>query len=406
MIDYHPAVLKSLYEFKLRSDNEIPDELLVAILEAKTGIDIRVLDSVIFDFKSNKPNKKSREKILLEKINELFQWRFYSSQKQENAVSKDVTEDNYHKSLTDNLNPTSDNGIWVLESKNVKFEDSQLKAYIMSVRKKARSLYKRKNIIKQGDGSIDNKKVKKDDDMPKQENSKTNSRFSILNFAKINEKITREDNSEMKFRPIKFDDNTVVYKVGDVIESIRRPPDIEIPKRLTFIKFYNQIRPPLYEFYSPKLKIKNSLKKIDLVEDYDFDSDLEWENNECDNIDAEILDSTESEEEDDEEYSNSDFIDDSEEESQETQVAINQPHLTKPECIYHQYKNFDEEWLRIPLIEYSTIPDNLIDELKKEYKNNTENQMSFIKNFGKKHYIKQSVLLKKIKEFEEIENSR
>ncbi|TBU00241.1 putative chromatin assembly factor [Hamiltosporidium magnivora] len=217
--------------------------------------------------------------------------------------------------------------------------------------------------------SLNNKELEKTINNDQKRKFTSNSKSSqiknnqtLLLFAKKENK-KESTNTEFKgrFIPLIFDENVTVYKRNDPRFqgqfTLRKPKDIENPKKLTFIKFHDSIRPPFYGF-KDKINCKNSLQKLSDSIDYEFDSEIEWEDTE----DADDIGSTDEEEEEDS-YSNNDWID-SNSESEEEGFIGKKPYLVFPNSIFLKFTEFDQNFLKIPLFEFSKFPEELIPLLK------------------------------------------
>ena len=205
----------------------------------------------------------------------------------------------------------------------------------------------------------------------------------MLKFLKPGPKKEKTESQGWRFLPL-LPPN--LYKTQD---SVRKREDIVNPKKVTYIKFFERIKPAIYRVVEDKLFAKNSVNKIPFVLDYEYDSDLEWEY--CE--DAESVEST-SDSEDVEEEEEIDFVDPESDASTDSRLRI--PSISFPVLdveILHDYR--DE--LNKPLFRHETFPEHLISKLEGEIKE-CKNIKSLSVAFSNEHYIKKGVVQKKIQE--------
>ncbi|TBU04248.1 putative chromatin assembly factor [Hamiltosporidium magnivora] len=309
----------------LNNDNKILEKIILEDQKRKS------LDN------SMKDNKEIEKNLFDEQENELLNKSLNNKEKE-----KSLLEDQKNKLL----NKSSNN--------NKEIEKSLLED------QKNELLNKSSNNNKEKEKTINNDQKRKSTSNSKSSQIKNNQ--TLLLFAKKENK-KESTNTEFKgrFIPLIFDENVTVYKSNDPRFqgqfTLRKPKDIENPKKLTFIKFHDSIRPPFYGF-KDKINCKNSLQKLSDSIDYEFDSEIEWEDTE----DADDIGSTDEEEEEDS-YSNNDWID-SNSESEEEGFIGKKPYLVFPNSIFLKFTEFDQNFLKIPLFEFSKFPEELIPLLK------------------------------------------
>ncbi|EOB12504.1 hypothetical protein NBO_421gi001 [Nosema bombycis CQ1] len=139
----------------------------------------------------------------------------------------------------------------------------------------------------------DNKNGKDNNDTPKKLKVNDTPNLSLLNFLTKEKKINNDFDNDKNFKPIIFDSSVYVYKLNNPnFESLRKRKDLVNPKKMMFIKFTEDIKPPIYKPTENKLKHKISYQKI--FNNVDYDEESTWE----DDPDAESIDSVETEEDD------------------------------------------------------------------------------------------------------------
>ncbi|TBU11779.1 putative chromatin assembly factor [Hamiltosporidium tvaerminnensis] len=334
----------------LNNDNIILEKIILEDQKRKT------LDN---SMKDNKEKEKSlfdeQEKKLLNKSsnnNKEIEKSLLEYQKNE-LLNKSSNNKEKEKSLFDE----QENELLNKSSNNKEIEKSLLED------QKNELLNKSSNNNKEKEKTINNDQKRKSTSNSKSSQIKNNQ--TLLLFAKKENK-KESTNTEFKgrFIPLIFDENVTVYKRNDPRFqgqfTLRKPKDIENPKKLTFIKFHDSIRPPFYGF-KDKINCKNSLQKLSDSIDYEFDSEIEWEDTE----DADDIGSTDEEEEEDS-YSNNDWID-SNSESEEEGFIGKKPYLVFPNSIFLKFTEFDQNFLKIPLFEFSKFPEELIPLLKESF---------------------------------------
>lgn len=146
---------------------------------------------------------------------------------------------------------------------------------------------------------------------------------------------------------------------------------------MTYIKLIERIRPSVYQSSKDKYFFKDSTRKLPIGVDYDFDSDLEWED--CD--DGEDIDSAD-ESEDSDESIDSDFIE-SDSFSDDKQYHV--PELSYPVLKFETFYDYVENF-QIPLIQLNVVPPHKKELLMKEYDTH-ENTKDFAINFARSHNI-------------------
>ncbi|KAM0686405.1 hypothetical protein COBT_002371 [Conglomerata obtusa] len=156
--------------------------------------------------------------------------------------------------------------------------------------------------------------------------------------------------------------------------------------KITFIKFHDQIRPPLYEI-KKKIGNRNTLKKIKDV-NYEYDSDAEWIYEEGESVDISETESEETPRSDDSEWIEKD----------ENEIGIvsgkkyEKPLLQECNAIFDIFVH-DEEWLNIPLKKRDFFPEDLVEKLRLY----TGKEDFIVKKFALEHRINNSIVLKRLR---------
>ncbi|KAF9762713.1 hypothetical protein NGRA_1803 [Nosema granulosis] len=204
--------------------------------------------------------------------------------------------------------------------------------------------------------------------------------LSLLNFVTKEKKKTVSVDSKKRFEPIDFDSSVYVYKLNNPnFESLRRRKDLVNPVKMMFIKFSEDIRPPIYKQTGNKANHKISYEKI--FKDIDYDEESTWE----DDPDAESIDSEESEEED----SSSGVMEFVEADSGEQEKKrIKKPNLTFPTVKIEINNEYDPLFKNLPIRPTKDIPEFIKDKLKLEF-NNTP---AILKRLSRKYMIVESTL--------------
>lgn len=415
---YSIDVLERLIKFKNSEKDDPGKELLAVLLDGSREYNIGVLEKVLFDGKSTKLRRKERVRLLEQVISELFHWNYHSLNRHPLCHSEPSK-----KCM----------GIWMLEMKEKKDMDALLlntiskrkKAIIrrgvrnhnkeckhkpccaelgvseglggsMMYNKSSEDLQVEEKMMLNGQKRqkavfIDKKKHEKANKSSNKSSvqvEKTTSRNpSLLSFARPEPK---QEKAELEERGSRFQP-LVSLRMAKKSGTVRRRDDIVSPKKVTYIKFFDRIKPAIYKIVYDKFFVKDSTKKLPCVVDYDYDSELEWEDFE----DAEDINTTtgssEGEEEDDNDL---DFIDT----ESDTTVDKNfkAPSIKFPVLdvqIFCDYKND----LEAPLFRHETFPDHLVPTLESEVKDGGSVKV-LSASFGDRYHIRAHVVQKKIKE--------
>lgn len=416
---YAPEVLGELLEFKV-SDELVPKKALLALLlDGQRNYDQETVERILFEGKMTSAGKRRRLEIVKQAVEELFTWRYYRFEKESVSAKEDAGE-----------------GTWLMEIKSCDGLDASVidsierrrKKIIREIRKKymARreggsvvpctsphkngkgklqsdqkscvngnyNIHTKSSLALERERSMANEKHKlhhgeasiQQDHRKKSHEAKTQG-TTLLKFRMQTQKRERQDQSEGKFLPV-FSPEAFSSQV-----TVRKREDLVNPRRVTYIKFFEQIKPSTYAIIKDKLFVQNSLKRIPYVLDYEYDSDLEWED--CD--DAEDLDSTDESgdaEDEEDEGDDIDFVDTESETSFDRKfgpMEISFPELNVE--IFYDYKSN----LNAPLLRYESVPDFLLHKLETGTKECTDIK-AFSASFANEHNIKLRAVRKKIQE--------
>lgn len=211
----------------------------------------------------------------------------------------------------------------------------------------------------------------------------TSSNLSLLNFITKEKRKTVEVDNRKRFVPIEFDSSVYVYKLNNPnFESIRRRKDLVNPVKMMFIKFCEDIRPPIYRQSDNKLSHKISYVKI--LNDVDYDEESTWE----DDPDAESIDSDDSEEEESASEDNEFIEADS---GEQEKKRVKKPVMSFPVVKIETNKEFDPLFRQLPIVPTKLIPDFIKDKLKEDF-NLSDKNPSIFKRLSKKYLVVESAL--------------
>lgn len=216
------------------------------------------------------------------------------------------------------------------------------------------------------------------------ESKKTTQSILKYNFTKLETKENEIDKT-LRFKPI-YTDPKMTFKFNDLRFrrrfTLRRQKEINCPVKLTFVKFHDQIKPPVYEKVDKK-RNRNTLKVIENV-DYEFDSDAEWIYE-----DGESVDISESESDEDT-TTDDDWI---EKDGEEVVKKYEKAMICFDNVGFDIWKT-DEDWLNIPLRKTSVFPEELTEKLRMmEGRDDV-----IVKRFALEHRIVNNTVAKKLKE--------
>ncbi|ADM12244.1 uncharacterized protein Eint_091150 [Encephalitozoon intestinalis ATCC 50506] len=336
---FHPEVLKILHEWKRGREEEVPLDLIALLVEGKQKVDYYWMDKILYSYKKTSKRRKDR-------VNSL----------------KKAVESNF------DVEVSGEGNIYFLKS-------------LDGISKGVRSLLKRARKKKAKDKGISG--LERDTE---KEEANTSGMLRFIQVEGI-----KKPSADMLglFSPICFDKETAVSMPSSPLSStIRIRKDIQDPRRLSFIKFSNQLRPPLYGFGGQKHYVKNSLTRLPQVLDYEEDSD--WED--CE--DAEVIESTE--EESSEEESSCEWIE-LDSERMEPSRTCRKPCLGFPSCKFTIFPSFCSSWISLPLVEREVFPEELLGELEKELLR-CKDLGELVRRFGSKYVVKASVVSDKLRD--------
>lgn len=352
---FHPTTLKLLYEWKMSPLEEVPLDLLALIIGCKPDVDYGELDDILYKYKKVTRRKKQR----MESMREIIASKFVLE-----TISQDDIGKGGHKTSVYSL-----------------CNHSEVPKSISKLLSGAR-----RKIGKKG-GTMKHK----DAAMPEMSAKGSKGSGDMLKFIRKEGKREKVEVSRLgPFTPIHFDDNVVLSGPRTpVMNTLRMRKDIQDARKLLFVKFSDQLKPPIYRFRTDRLNIRNSLSRIPQVLDYECDSD--WEEEE----DAESIDSTEgdSDEMDEGDY---EWID-SDVENVELAKSNKKPSVTFPPCEFIVVASFPGPWLQLPLIERDVFPEECL-EIFRQGLADAKHVGSFVKEFGRRYVIKLHVVNKKLRD--------
>lgn len=387
--EYSVAMLRRLVEFKVSDASEPAKDLLAMLLDGQDEYNAELVDRMLFDGKATSLSTRDRKKLVARIVQDLFAWTGGEDAASgcEGVSSVMVIRD--HAGL----------------------EDDTIKRILQ--RRKA-AVAEKVRLHKRVMRAAQKKQLRRHPDTELQchnggtthldagaacgetgcyathvgeENStggdtQTHAE-TLLKFLTVEPRRERAESQEYKFQPVPR------LAPRRVQNTVRKREDIVRPRRITYIKFSERVKPSLYRIVEEKLFVRNSIRKIPYVLDYEYDSDLEWED--CE--DAEDVEST-SESEEVEDGDELDFIDadsDSDTDKKFRHPSISFPVLTVG--ILYDYRPF----LGAPLLQHTSVPDGLIPQLEHEVRGCT-NTRSLMTSFASAHHIKPRAVHKKIKE--------
>ena len=384
MLTFHPLTLQCLLDYKQSSKKQLPKELLFLLCTGKQYIDVEVLYDIVYSHKLTNGNKKDyKEKYFKKKILRFLEENFFLKKYDSdfNLISEDaVTKEIFSAKKNINLS--------FLLPKT--FQDNK---YFDSVRDILISEIKR--VISENKCEDLGENISKLNlETPKKilKNSKKAKLSSIfkLNFA--TKKISKEIQESKKlgiFTPLQYPENCIRPQKEPRTCTIKRPKSLKNPMSLTYIKLFHRNKPPKYAIF-PKVKSIFSYKELECVADYDEESSdfIEDYNSDSD----EIISGSESEY-DDESDLNSDFIENDnvkERQFKKSNLGVFNIEITK-------YKDFNDDFLKIPLFRSKKIIKEAEEEIlkKMEQKQDIKEIEEFI---SVKYHIYKHVISKKIKD--------
>ncbi|TBU17981.1 hypothetical protein CWI42_100030 [Ordospora colligata] len=337
---FHPKTLKLLYEWKESEDLNIQLDLLVLLVDCKRKLDYKELDEILYRYKKNKPSKKDRMRYLRTMIDMNFVKKAIEGGDEHVYVTKDV---------------------------------SGIPKSVCSLVNKVRSTEFGKCRPK------------------KQSLDRNAGELSMLKFVNVQSKKVPSMQAIGMFHPVCFDESVAIATSKSPFErSMRIRKDILNARRLTFIKFSDQLRPPVHKALNEKMCVRNSVLKLPHVLDYEYESD--WEDVE-EAEDIESIDGEEDESEGSEEWVEKDM------ENVEPIRSNKKPSIMFPSCKYQVFEPFVSVWLALPLLEREEFPEDLTVEFKKGLLTNSDTQ-GFLRKFSSRYVIKPSCVIRKAKEIE------
>eukprot|EP00866_Antonospora_locustae_P000919 jgi/Antlo1/919/2435 len=415
---YAPEVLGELLKFKV-SDELVPGKALLALLlDGQRNYDQEIVERILFEGKKTSTNRGKRLEVVKQTVKELFTWKYHGFEKKNIGTKEDAGE-----------------GTWLLEIKSCEGMDASVidcikkrrKRTIRKIRKKYRALQKGVSISSCTTLHSNSKYISSDNQCKISDKHDVHStRLPALDAASdaSNEKQAfcyeeagTQQGSRKKSHEAKTRNATMLkfltqvqkkerqYQTNDRFlpvfspeafkpqVTVRKREDLVNPRRVTYIKFFERIKPSTYAMKKDKLFVRNSLRKIPNVLDYEYDSDIEWEN--CD--DAEDMESTSDSEDADEEADEGDDIDFVDTESETSLDRKFRPlEISFPELnvtIFYDYKSN----LNAPLLRYEIVPDFLLHKLENGVKECCDIK-AFSAAFASKHNIKLRAVKKKVQE--------
>ncbi|KAH9410792.1 hypothetical protein HK407_10g15580 [Ordospora pajunii] len=337
---FHPTTLKLLHEWKESADLNVRLELLVLLVDCKRKIDYKALDEILYRYKKNKPGKKDRMRYLRAMIDMNF------------AKKAVEGSDEYVYAAND----------------------------VSGIPKGIFSLVKRIRNSELGKGRS-----------KKQCLDRSMSDSSMLKFVSVQSRKAPERPAIGMFYPVCFDESVAIATPTCPFGcSIRIRKDVQNSRRLTFIKFSDQPKPPVHRVLNEKLPVRNSTLKLPHVLDYEYESD--WE----DVDEAEDIESSDGEEVESE---SSDEWVERDMENMEPVRSNKKPSIMFPNCKYEVFELFPSAWLALPVLDREEFPEDLAIELKKGLLVNSDTQ-TFLRRFSSMYVISPSCVARKAKEIE------
>lgn len=406
----YPEHLLELYTFKTSKNEVIPEKLVMLLLNITAHIDLDTLDHLLYTGRSSNFLRSERNKIYMDIITNKMKWKKYAikDDKLNSLGEKNVINFKEHGYFLEILDYDSLN-----ISNELKNDFENLKIKILRNKK---SNHKLKKIESKLDlpvntepcSEIDFVTLKRKSLQEMGKKKKTSTSLNItkaFNLTKV-ETIQETKAEHVRFLPIKTNSQNKFVLHDPRFNkrfTFRKRKEIVNPIRLTFIKFHDQIRPPIYSAIE-KTNQRITFKKINQVQDYDYDSDAEWIYEDGDDID--MSDETETEE-----YSESEDNEWIDKEGEEAQQVETKKVYMKPEVIFTPtnfifFKEFNDSYLELPLARRNFIPEDLI-ELLTERTINCKNKEELCRKFSSEYRIINSVVIKKMKEISSVkENSQ
>ncbi|EQB61349.1 hypothetical protein NAPIS_ORF01077 [Vairimorpha apis BRL 01] len=325
----HPIFLRLLTNFKLSNSDEIPIELLYLLVQDKTKIDYSYLYNILFKYK----NSTKKHEAIKQISNQIERYFIYNNKymiKDNIKISSNCIYLHNKVISTKILMDTILNNLSVLKYlKNEKLtNDTQLNIWLKKAERKIKQF--------------------------KPEKECNN---SLLKF--VTKKITQENSVlEKNLTPIIYESTVYVYTGNNPnYVSFRRRKDLINPIKKIFIKFSEEIKPPIYEIKTNYNHYKISIARLDL----NYDEDSTWEEEK-----GEDIGSDESEEEDTSNISE-EWID-SDSEDEENTTGLKRPILTFPNIKIIKNDLYDEIWKKLSLHKIDIINDKLENKIK-QFKN-------------------------------------
>lgn len=359
---FHPVTLRSLYEWKTSARDDVPLDLLALVVSYKQRINYEELDTVLYQYKETTVRKNKR----LERLKTVIQSKF--------TFGPDIEGGD------------GDAGVSVYSLCNTSEVSGKtlelLRAEGERLRKTWRIGGKKDGVASEDGGSKGTGERTRTQGL-----SDTN----ILRFVRVENKKEKTESTRIgPFVPMWFDDATTVSSMRiPARNSIRVRRDLQDPRKLVFIKFSDQPRPPIYRFRTEDVRTRNSMARLPQVLDYDQES--EWGDEE----EADSIGSTEDDSGDAEESSH-EWID-SDVENIELARSNKKPSLTFPSCKFHVVTPLLEPWLQLPLTERSVFPEEHLAALR-EGVSMADDATGFTKRFCRRYVIKYSAASKKLRE--------
>lgn len=415
---YAPEVLGKLLEFKV-SDELVPRKALLALLlDGQRNYDQAAVERILFEGKATSTGRRKRLEIVKQAVEDLFAWKYHRFERKRVGAGE-----------------SADGGTWLLEIKSCDGLDAGVLGYIERRRRKIiREIRKKHKALQKGGGAAPCTELHGSgkDMQPRCQESSTDGKHDVhtasspalereravlherhalchgesvqqdrrkkvheaktqdttlLEFQMQTQRKEKQDQSKGKFLPV-FLPEAFKPQV-----TVRKRDDLVNPRRVTYIKFFERIKPSTYAVVREKLFVRNSLQRIPHVLDYEYDSDLEWED--CE--DAEDVESTDESEDADEEFEEEDdmdFVDTESETSPDRKFSpleISFPELSV--AIFYDYKAS----LNAPLLRYESVPDFLLHKLETGAKECLDIK-AFSAAFASEHNIKLRAVQKKIQE--------
>ncbi|KAL0266172.1 UNVERIFIED_CONTAM: hypothetical protein PYX00_011889 [Menopon gallinae] len=407
-------VLRRLLEFKTSGELLPGKDLLALLLDGQCDYDEDAVERILFEGKETNTGRRKRIGIVRKVVDELFAWTHHklgrvrdntggdeekglcllevkSCEGLDDSVlstivkrRKDIVREEMRKHRTpqDDVGTVSctaqhgrDNGVPCSNACNEPNEGAGSSTTLLSDTGEVN--------VQSGECKPHQRRAGCRQDTPKKSPGAKAQDTTLLKFQLQCQKKERPELTACKFLPV-FPPGTFKPQI-----TVRKREDIVNPRKVTYIKFFERVKPSTYAVVKDKLFIRNSLRRLPNVLDYEYDSDLEWED--CD--DAEDVGSTDESEETDGE-DDIDFVDTDSETSVDrrfTPLEISFPQLDV--VIFYDCK----PCLNTPLLKYESVPDSLLCELEAGARECMDIK-AFSAAFASEHNIKLRAVKKKIQE--------